>query len=900
MDIMYPAHYRRGGGEGAYAAMADKIVILDGYSLMYRAFHALQTPMTAPDGTPTNAVHGFVMMLLKVIEEERPDSLAVAFDMHAPTFRAKLYDGYKATRKPMPDELRTQDPVIRELIGEMGIPILELEGYEADDILGTVSQYCEREDMEALLVTGDRDSFQLSGPHTTILYTKKGITDTVRVTPDYIRETYGIEPVQLIDVKSLMGDASDNIPGVPGVGEKTALKLVQQYGSLSAVLDSAPTEQKGKLRERLIEGRALAEMSYELARIDRNAPMDVAPDAWRLGDIAGALPRLRELRMNAAARRLTDVAKALGPVARADAPVGEPEEGEALPAIEAFDARDALAARIMALSGEAQWVAIHLGERFTVATDAARLSMVMGGDLLSPGITDEEAWTAALPLLEADCPVAVWDIKSLPIDIRRIRGDITDVMLAAYALNPQRPGFDARSLCEQEGMEGFDAHPATAVRRLALAQQAQLRENGLETVYRQIELPLAYVLRDMQDEGFLVDADVLRALGVEFRGQIQRLTDEIAEMAGQMKAERAGGKAAAEGLDATPERINLNSPKQLGELLFGKLGIPSPKKKISTNAEVLEQLADAYPICGRILEYRKYQKLESTYIDALIPLRDENGRIHTRFDQVGTATGRISSAEPNLQNIPVRTELGKAIRGAFVARPGWLLVDADYSQIELRVLAHMSGDATMINAFLMDQDIHARTASEVYGVPLEEVTSQMRSASKAVNFGIVYGISEFTLAKNIGVSRYEAKAFIERYFDRYPGVKAYMDEAVRKGHAQGYVTTLMNRRRYLPELNSSNYAVRAFGERCAMNSPIQGTAADIIKLAMIAVNHGLKSGGFEARLILQVHDELIVEAPEGEAEAVRELLRQCMEGVMKLSVPLRTDISIGGDWRACK
>lgn len=860
--------------------MARKIVILDGYSLMYRAFHALQTPMTAPDGTPTNAVHGFVMMLLKVIEEECPDSLAVAFDMHAPTFRARMYDGYKANRKPMPDELRAQDPLIRELIGEMGIAILEAEGYEADDILGTVSLYCEREGLEALLVTGDRDSFQLSGPRTTILYTKKGITDTVRVTPDYIRETYGIEPVQLIDVKSLMGDTSDNIPGVPGVGEKTALKLVQQYGSLENVLDAAPTEQKGKLKERLVDGRALAEMSYDLAKIDRNAPIDVNPEAWKLGNIAAALPRLRELRMNAAIRRLTDVAKVVLPQDAVESIKAPLAEAEALPPIEEFNAQDALAARIMALASTAKWAALHLDDHFTVATDTARLSMAMGGDLLSPGMTDAEAWQAALPLLEAECPKALWDIKSIPMDIGRIRGDITDVMLAAYALNPQCPGFDAKSLCAQEGIEGYQVHPATAVRKLALMQREQLSQNALELVYSDIELPLAYVLRGMQDEGFLVDADVLRDLGVTFRAQIQRLTDEIAEMAG--------------------ERINLNSPKQLGELLFGKLGIPSPKKKISTNAEVLEQLADDYPICGKVLEYRKYQKLESTYIDALIPMQDENGRIHTRFDQVGTATGRISSSEPNLQNIPVRTELGKAIRGAFVARPGWLLVDADYSQIELRVLAHMSGDDTMINAFLMDQDIHARTASEVYGVPLDQVTSQMRSASKAVNFGIVYGISEFTLAKNIGVSRFEAKAFIDRYFDRYPGVKAYMDDAVKKGHAQGYVTTLMNRRRYLPELTSSNYAVRAFGERCAMNSPIQGTAADIIKLAMIAVDRELKAGGFAAKLILQVHDELIVEAPEAEAEAVCDLLRRCMEGVMTLSVPLRTDITIGGDWRACK
>lgn len=885
--------------------MAEKIVILDGYSLMYRAFHALQTPMTAPDGTPTNAVHGFVMMLLKVIEDERPDSLAVAFDMHAPTFRHQMYDGYKATRKPMPDELRAQDPVIRELVGLMGIPIIEREGYEADDLLGTVGSWCEEHGSEALLVTGDRDSFQLAGPHTTILYTKKGITDTVRVTPDYIRETYGLAPQQLIDVKSLMGDASDNIPGVPGVGEKTALKLIQQYGSLAAVLDSADAEQKGKLRERLIEGRASAEMSYDLAKIERYAPIDVTPNAWRLGDIAAALPRLRQLRMNAAARRLADVAKEVLP--QSDVAAHAPAAAdEALPAIERFSERGALAARILELSGNAQWVALHLGADFTVATDAARLSMPMGGDLLSPGLTDAEALEAAMPLVERDCPKTVCDLKSLAVDLRRVKGEITDVMLAAYALNPQRPGFDAESLCQQEGIDDFAAHPATAVHRLALIQVQQLRETGLERVYREIELPLAYVLRGMEREGFLVDADALRSLGVEFRAQIARLTDEIAEMAGRMKAQRAFRSASQtanvkiEDFDDAPERINLNSPKQLGELLFGRLGIPSPKKKISTNAEVLEQLADDYPICGKVLEYRKYQKLESTYIDALIPMRDANGRIHTRFDPVGTATGRISSAEPNLQNIPVRTELGKAIRGAFVARPGWLLVDADYSQIELRVLAHMSGDETMINAFLMDQDIHARTAAEVYGVPLDQVTGQMRSASKAVNFGIVYGISEFTLAKNIGVSRWEARDFIDRYFDRYPGVKAYMDEAVKKGHAQGYVTTLMGRRRYLPELTSGNFAVRAFGERCAMNSPIQGTAADIIKLAMIAVDRALREGGFEAKLILQVHDELIVEAPEAEAETVRDLLRRCMEGVVTLSVPLRTDISIGGDWRACK
>ncbi|MBR6766746.1 MAG: DNA polymerase I [Clostridia bacterium] len=855
--------------------MAEKFVLLDGYSLMYRAFHALQSPMSAPDGTPTNAVHGFVMMLLKVIQEERPDAMAVAFDMHAPTFRAKLYDGYKATRKPMPDELRAQDPIIREMISLMGIPILECEGYEADDILGTISRFCEETGRKVMLVTGDRDSFQLAGPNTTILYTKKGITDTVYVTPEYVMDTYGVTPLQLIDVKSLMGDTSDNIPGVPGVGEKTALKLIQEHGSLKEVLDTADVKQKGKLRERLMENRDLAEMSLELARIDRNAPVEIAPEAWRLSDITGAIPRLKELRMNAALRRLEDVSRECMP----ETAVPEKKSAD-MPPVEQFTERSDFAARIMELAGDCEWAAVHSGLAFSVATDKACLSMNLGGDLLSAGISDEEAMEDVLPLLEKDCPKYLYDIKSLPVELAKIKGEITDVMLAAYALNPQRPSFAADALCMAEGVEGFEVHPAHALFLLGQAQKEQLQENGLESIYRDIELPLAYVLREMEAEGVLVDADVLESLGANFRVHIQKLTDEIAEMSG--------------------ERINLNSPKQLGEMLFVRMGIPSPKKKISTNAEVLEQLSDEYPVCGKILEYRKYQKLESTYTQALIRMQDEKGRIHTKFDQVATATGRVSSQEPNLQNIPVRTELGREIRSAFIARPGWVLVDADYSQIELRVLAHMAQDETMIHAFNENQDIHARTASEVYGVPIDEVTGQMRSASKAVNFGIVYGISEFTLAKNIGVSRFEAKQFIDRYFERYPGVRRYMDEAVKTGHEAGYVKTLMNRRRYLPELSSSNFNLRAFGERCAMNSPIQGTAADIIKLAMIAVSKALKEAGLEARLILQVHDELIIEAPEQEAGKVSELLRGCMENVMRLSVPLRTDISIGGDWRACK
>ena len=860
--------------------MAGKIVLLDGYSLMYRAFHALQSPMSAPDGTPTNAVHGFVMMLLKTVEEEKPEKLAVAFDVHAPTLRAQRYADYKGTRKPMPDELRAQDPIIRELIVRMGLPILELTGYEADDILGTVSARCEREGREAVIVTGDRDSFQLSGEKTTILYTKKGISDTVRVTPEYIKEVYGLEPKQMIDVKGLMGDASDNIPGVPGVGEKTALKLIAQYGSLEKVLDTAEAEQKGRLRERLLEHRALAELSKELATIDRDVPLAFDWGEWTLDGLGGALPRLRELRMNAAARRLTEVAGHFAPVSIPAAPKAAREK---LPKIERMESLEQTAARVAELAGDAKWAAAYLESELTIATDKARLSLPAAGDLLSPGVTAEEAARALAPLLTADCPKFLYNVKALSPDFDALRGEITDVMLAAYALNPQRESFAAGALCAEEGIESFGEHPARALYELGVRQRAQLRENDMERVYAEIELPLARVLGDMEREGFLVDADALRALGEEFRAHIALLTDEIAALMGA--------------------RINLNSPKQLGEMLFDKMGLPAPKKTqrgYSTSAEVLENLAAEHEVCAKILEYRRYQKLESTYIDSLLNLQDAAGRIHSRFDQVATATGRISSAEPNLQNIPVRTELGRQIRRAFIARPGCVLVDADYSQIELRVLAHMSGDETMIEAFREGQDIHARTAAEVYGVPLEQVTHEMRSASKAVNFGIVYGISDFTLAKNISVSRKEAKEFIERYFERYPGVKRYMDAAVAEGREKGYVTTLMGRRRYLPELASANFNLRSFGERCAMNSPIQGTAADIIKLAMIRVADALRKGGYKARLILQVHDELIVEAPEDEQERVRALLKDCMEGVAALAVPLKTDISVGRDWRECK
>ena len=857
----------------------EKIVLLDGYSLMYRAYHALQTPMSAPDGTPTNAVHGFVMMLLKVISEERPDGLAVAFDMHGPTFRAGIFDGYKATRKPMPDDLRAQDPIIRELIARMEIPILECPGYEADDILGTVSLACEGAGQKVVLVTGDRDSFQLAGENTTILYTRKGISDTCRVTPEYIQETYGVAPAQLIDVKSLMGDTSDNIPGVAGIGEKTALRLIQTYGNLEETLSNAETKEKGKLRERLMGGAEQARMSRRLAEIVRNAPVEMNFEGWKLGNIAGSIPRLKELGMNMAARKLQETAAEFCP--QAVIPQEKPEK-QLRVRVETISSLEELQNRC-AGDERAEWAALYISAELSLAAEDMYISVPLGGDLLSAGISGEEALQAVLPLLRRAAQVEICNVKAMPMDIGLLRASAFDVMLAAYVLNPQRRSFDAEALCEEEDIGDFGRCPALALHRLAGKQRAQMREKSLDGVFADLEMPLAFVLRDMEQEGFLVDADALRDMGVKFDAEIARLTGEIFAEAG--------------------ESINLNSPKQLGEMLFVRMSLPAPKKTskgFSTNAEVLESLSEEYPICAKILEYRKYQKLRSTYIDSLIQLRDENERVHTRFDQVATATGRISSNEPNLQNIPVRTELGREIRGAFIAKPGHVLVDADYSQIELRVLAHISGDETMIRAFRANEDIHARTAAEVYGVSIGEVTSRMRSASKAVNFGIVYGISDFALAKNIGVSRKEAREFMERYFERYPGVKAYMESSVQEGRERGYALTLMGRRRYLPELMSSNFNIRSFGERCAMNSPIQGTAADIIKIAMIRVDHELKKRGMQTRLILQVHDELILEAPEHEAQEAAQLLKSCMESVMSLEVPLKTDITMGGDWRACK
>ncbi len=867
--------------------MADKMVLVDGNSLMHRSFHALPL-LDNGQGVYTNAVFGFLSMLIKVFKEEEPAYCAVAFDLSGPTFRHERYEAYKAGRAAMPEELRPQMALIRECLEEMHIKIVTLERYEADDMLGTLSKKCEDAGVDALLVTGDRDAFQLAGEHTTVIYTKRGITDTERVTPAFLMEKYGLTPDQMIDLKGLMGDSSDNIPGVPGVGEKTALKLLKEHGTLDKVLETAQEAQKGKLRERLIEFADQARFSKEMATVERNAPVDADIQGFAIHDLADGLSMLEALKLKSLMPRLTGLPVEMVGKAekRPRSQIGAVQEWQDA---QRLDGQDALAAWANAqATGEAIALALE-SDAFGIALENGHQSVVsMSGDLLSPGMSVADVLCGIKPLIEKAPRVLVYDIKSMLGSLEEagvhLKSGVFDCMLAAYSINPQRASFKLGALLEQEGLAAGETGLKPALMfELEKRQRETMEETGVKKLYETIEMPLALTLYDMEQEGFLVDDGALRQLGEGYQARIAQLSERIWAMAG--------------------ENFNINSPKQLGELLFGKLGLPGGKKTASgysTSADILESISDRHEIVPPILEYRKLFKLNSTYVEALLRLRDADGRIHTSFDQVATATGRLSSSEPNLQNSPVRTAEGREIRRAFVARPGWALVDADYSQIELRVLAHMSGDQVMLEAFRMNQDIHRRTAAEVYGVPLDDVTPSMRSAAKAVNFGIVYGISDFGLAKNIGVSRREATEFIERYFERYPAVKRFMDEKVAEGKAQGYVTTLFGRRRYLAELQSANYNIRSFGERAAMNSPIQGTAADIIKIAMVRVSEALKSGRYAARLILQVHDELIVECPEEETERIKALLREAMEGAATLDARLVADVTAGGDWFDCK
>lgn len=862
-----------------------KMLAVDGNSVLNRAFYGIKL-LSTKEGLYTNGIYGFLSILTRVMAETAPDAVAIAFDMRAPTFRHKRYEGYKAQRKGMPEELAQQLPTLKELLTALGYTLVQLEGYEADDILGTLAAACTRDGNDCVIATGDKDSLQLVGEHVTVRLTttKMGQPESVFYDTQVFRERYGVDPVRLIDLKALMGDASDNIPGVKGIGEKGAMQLIAAYGSLENLYESLPTaDVKPALRLKLEEGRAMAFLSQELATICCEAPVPVAFSGYVRGpvDHAAAARLLTKLEMFKMIDRLGVDAKA------APAPVEEtPAENQMAAApLRIVEPAAFLKALRTAPKEEPLYVL------FTAAGDALTACAAACGGYAA--FTEDAAFVRAL--LDGERPLYTENSKQLYrlglLGGFSVCAAALDTQLAGYLSNPNASDYTVPVLAAQCGAQALAYDGAVPEGCEALADSlalmpalctclcAEIERNGQSQLLREIELPLARVLASMEVEGFCIDIPALREFGAQLEGDIARARTSIYAHAGH--------------------EFNINSPAQLGTVLFEELGLPAKKKTktgYSTNADVLETLQGKHPVIDDIQEFRKLTKLQSTYVEGLQKVVGPDGRIHTSFNQTETRTGRISSTEPNMQNIPVRTELGSNLRRFFGAAQGNVLVDADYSQIELRVLAHIADDENMKTAFLTGEDIHTQTAAQVFGLPPLFVTPLMRSRAKAVNFGIVYGISAFSLSQDIGVSVAEADRYIKDYLRTYAGVKRYMDETVAHAKETGYVTTLWGRRRYLPELASSNHNLRSFGERVAMNMPIQGTAADIIKIAMIRVHNRLVREGLRAKLILQVHDELIVEAPQEEAQRVQTLLREEMEGAAALAVPLTADAKTGRTW----
>ena len=839
-----------------------RMLVIDGNSILNRAFYGVR-PLTTKDGFPTNALYGLVNMVRKQTEALGADGLAVAFDLKAPTFRHRMYDAYKAGRRPMPEELAQQLPVAKELLAAMGFHVLELEGYEADDILGTVSAMCDGAGIPCRLMTGDRDSLQLISDNTHILLATN--TDTVDTDRAAFREKYGVDPEQFVDVKALMGDSSDNIPGVPGIGEKTALKLIATYGSLDGVYEALPTaKETPSVLRKLTEGRESAYLSQTLARICRTVPLGMSLDG--LEAVGENRTKLRELFLRL---EFSGFLKRFG----LDTPDVQPQ-AEATP--------------VTVTEADAKTVAVALTNAPTVALDSTEEGIFLTGDGKTVfRLTDP--FGALVPAL-AGKTVVCHDSKTLYKDSRfgGLR-DLTvrDLMLAGYLANSSKGDYDLPMLAQDYlGMLLSQERPRVSV-FLPLWEKLSenLEKSGQTDLLTDIEGPLAPVLADMETVGFRIDRAGIAAYGEQLGDLATELEKQIYMLAGVAE-------------------FNINSPKQLGDILFDVLKLPHGKKTktgYSTNAEILEKLRPYHPIVEAVLDYRQLTKLKSTYADGLLKVADENGRVHTTFKQTGTATGRLSSTEPNLQNIPVRTELGRELRRYFLPENrDYVIVDADYSQIELRLLAAISGDENLCEAFREGADIHTSTAAAVFGVPREAVTPEMRKKAKAVNFGIMYGIGAFSLADDIGVSRQQAQEFIDRYFGQFPKIDDYLKRTIAEAYENGYVTTLFGRRRYIAELSGKNKMQQKFGERVAMNSPIQGTAADLIKIAMVRVHNRLKREGLQARLILQVHDELLIEARRDCAERAMEILREEMENAAKLAVPLTVEIHAGDTWFEAK
>ena len=882
--------------------MSEKIVLIDGHSILNRAFYGIPE-LTNSEGLHTNAVYGFLNILFKILDEEKAQYLAVAFDLKAPTFRHKMYAEYKGTRKAMPEELREQVPLMKEVLSAMGVPLLMKEGYEADDLLGTIAGQAERAGLEVSIVSGDRDLLQLATDKVQIRIpkTKRTGTEIENYYAADVKEKYLVTPTEFVDVKALMGDASDNIPGIPGVGEKTATKIISEFGSLEDAPEHLEEIKPNKAKLSLEEHYDLAVLSKTLAKINTESPVTLDLQAAKLTDLytPEAFTWMKKLEFKNLLSRF-----------HVEAP-----KDEAADHFELADTREK-AEKFLEKAAKAE----SFGFAWIEEKDKIYgLSLSLGDEgtafLLAEGSFDENGLALDFlrdhleELLVYGKTAAVLDLKS-QLDLFTVpdREKLFDLSIGAYLVNPLKDHYPYEDIAKEyldqlipgraelfgkdplekakENGEVFakwacyQAYVAAAALEPVLAK---LREMEMEHLFRDIEMPLVYTLRDMERAGISVEAEALKTYGDQLAGRIRELETAIYEQAG--------------------ETFNINSPKQLGVILFEKMQLPGGKKTktgYSTAADVLEKLAPEHPIVASILEYRTLAKLKSTYADGLAGFIGPDGRIHSTFNQTITATGRISSTEPNLQNIPVRMELGRLIRKVFVPKPGCVFVDADYSQIELRVLAHLSRDERLIQAYRDAEDIHRITASQVFHIPFDEVTPLQRRNAKAVNFGIVYGISSFGLSQDLSISRKEASEYIEKYFETYPGIKSFLDGLVENAKKNGYVTTLYGRRRPMPELKSSNFMQRSFGERVAMNAPIQGTAADIIKIAMIHVSERLKKEQLKSRLILQVHDELLIEAEESELEQVKTILREEMQGAAELSVRLEIDMHTGKNWYEAK